>query len=82
MGETSEKTLSPFVLGRLGGAIRERTTLYPTLPSRLYDLVMRLDTAERPANRVENPEDVGAASKPGLPEVRESWARGAKRNNC
>ena len=71
MGETSEKSLSPFVLGRLGGAIRERTTLYPTLPSRLYELVMRLDISEHPATQPENPEDGGATSKHEFPQVRE-----------
>jgi hypothetical protein len=48
---TPEKTLSPFISRRLGWALRERITLYPTLPSRLYDLVMRLDCSERPPQR-------------------------------
>jgi hypothetical protein len=48
---TAEKTLSPFILRRLGWALRERITLYPTVPSRLYDLVMRLDCSECPPQR-------------------------------
>jgi hypothetical protein len=48
------KTLSTFVLQRLGGALRERSTVYPTLPSRLYGLVKKLDRSQPPSERRED----------------------------
>ncbi len=38
----ADKTLSPFVLGRLGEALRGRYDIRPTLPSRLYSLTEQL----------------------------------------
>jgi hypothetical protein len=55
MGEpsTSQKSLGPFVMKRMGEALRARFTLHPTLPSGLYNLVMRL---EPPGGRSEGPD--------------------------
>jgi hypothetical protein len=43
---TPGKILSPFVMQRLGEVLRGRYTPPPTLPSRLYDLMMQLQRHE------------------------------------
>ena len=52
-------TLSPFALRRLGEMLCGRYQLPATLPSRVYDLAMRLDRRDGPMKYIVHPDEQG-----------------------